>query len=95
MILNSRFGELSIIPGESWHPLYRAREVDGTVVDFAWFCPHCGREYKNRKSCNLHCSGKIGMFVAVCPYLPIHQCSDNCKRRWHPQSKYAIHVEKT
>lgn len=86
----TRFGEIRIVPGESWEPIYRAKEIEHKVVDFAWFCPHCGGEYKSRKSCKIHCAGKQGMFVATCPFLPIHQCNPNCKKYCHPGEKFAI-----
>lgn len=87
--ITTQFGIIEVEPGKSFEPIYKAKEIDGTVVAASWFCPHCGMEFKSRKSCKKHCAGQVGMFVATCAYLPQHQCNENCRRRWHPNSKYA------
>lgn len=82
--------KLEFVPGKSWVPIYvvKTEKETGKVLAARWLCPHCGESFRSRSSCKKHCTGSIGSYVATCPYLPIHQCSPNCKIFRHPGRKY-------
>ena len=54
----------------SWEPVYHAiTGKHGKVVRAWWSCPHCGMEFRARKSCSMHCQGKQGSYGPTCPAL--------------------------